>query len=451
MSRTTSPAAISGAPPPLSRRSRQRRTAAASVVGSVLEWYDFFLFGASAAIVFNKVFFPDVSPLAGTLASFATFGLGFAVRPIGGLLLAHLGDRIGRRPVLILTVVLMGVGTLLIGFLPTYEQIGLWAPALLVFCRMLQGFGVGAELGGAFVMSSEAAQPEKRGFYASLPGAGEFIGVLIASGAVAAVSSMPEAEFLGWGWRIPFLASFFVVVIALLIRRAAPETEQFEATRDAGRRERMPVWTAIRERPRTIFLLIGTGCATAIASYSIQGYLPSYLTQQLHLPASTSVLGITLASGVSILTIPLAGALSDRIGRKPIMIGGGIATALFAYPLFLLLDTRQPWIVYFAITVGFAFILNSVFAVTGSFYAESLPTEVRYSGLVFVREINGVIFAGTAPFIATLLVEAGDNRPWYLAAYMAASGLATAVCTWLLPETAPVKTGEREESAVSAH
>ncbi|MEK0097695.1 MFS transporter, partial [Streptomyces sp. A475] len=225
----------------MSARTRQRRTAAASVVGSILEWYDFFLFGASAAIVFNKVFFPNVSPFAATLASFATFGLGCAVRPIGGLILAHLGDRIGRRPVLILTVVLMGAGTLAIGFLPTYHQIGIWAPVLLVLCRMMQGFGVGAELGGAYVMSAEAAKAEKRGFYGSLPGAGEFIGVVIASGAVAAVSTLPEDDFLSWGWRIPFLASALVVIIALAIRNAAPETEQFEATRDSGKREKLPV------------------------------------------------------------------------------------------------------------------------------------------------------------------------------------------------------------------
>ncbi|MFF1586561.1 MFS transporter [Streptomyces sp. NPDC058286] len=435
------------APLAMSARTRQRRTAAASVVGSILEWYDFFLFGASAALVFNKVFFPDISPLAATLASFATFGLGFAVRPIGGLILAHLGDRIGRRPVLILTVVLMGVGTLAIGLLPTYHQIGIWAPVLLVLCRMLQGFGVGAELGGAYVMSTEAASAEKRGFYGSLPGAGEFIGVVIASGVVAAVSTLPEHDFLDWGWRIPFLGSALVVIIALLIRNAAPETEQFEATRDSGKREKLPVLAAIKARPKAIALLIGSGCATAIASYAIQGYLPSYLTNQLGLSSGTSVLGITIASAVSILTIPLAGALSDRVGRKPVMISGAVAITLFAYPFFWLVDTREPWLIYLAITIAFALMLNSIFAVTGTFYAESLPTEVRYSGLVFVREINGVIFAGTSPFVATLLVDAGGDRPWYLAGYMAAAGLASALCVWALPETAPVRTEAADAAA----
>ncbi|WP_406383898.1 MFS transporter [Streptomyces sp. NBC_00117] len=327
----------------MSARTPQRRTAAASVVGSILEWYDFFLFGASAAIVFNKVFFPNVSPFAATLASFATFGLGFAVRPIGGLVLAHLahlGDRIGRRPVLILTVVLMGAGTLAIGFLPTYHQIGIWAPVLLVLCRMMQGFGVGAELGGAYVMSTEAAKAETRGFYGSLPGAGEFIGVVIASGAVAAVSTLPEDDFLGWGWRIPFLASALVVITALVIRNAAPETEQFEATRDSGKREKLPVLATVKSRPKAIALLIDSGCATAIASYAIQGYLPSYLTNQLGLSSDTSVLGITIASAISILTIPLAGALSDRGGRKPVMIGGAVAITLFAYPFFWLQRSR---------------------------------------------------------------------------------------------------------------
>lgn len=419
------------------RKRRQRRTAAASVVGSILEWYDFFLFGSASAVVFDKVFFPSASPLAGSLASFATFGLGFAVRPIGGLVLAHLGDRIGRRPVLIATVLLMGVGTLAIGLLPDYTQIGIWAPVLLVLCRLLQGIGVGAELGGAYVMSTEAAEPRKRGFYGSLPGAGEFVGVVLASGAVAAPSAMPEQAFLGYGWRIPFLASVLVVIIALLIRKSAPETEQFENTRERGHRERLPVWTAVKQRPKIIALLIGSGCATAIGSYSIQGYLPSYLTKQLHLPESTAVLGITIASGVSIVTIPLVGALSDRIGRRPIMILGGVAIALFVWPFFLMVDSKQPLLIYLAVTIGFALMLNSIFAVSGTFYAEILPTEVRYSGLVFVREINGVLFSGTAPFAATLLVYAGGDSPWYLAGYIAAAGIATALCTWRLAETRP--------------
>jgi metabolite-proton symporter len=426
---------------------RQRRTARASVVGSILEWYDFFLFGAASAIVFNKLFFAAASPAAGTLAAFATFGVGFAIRPIGGLVLAHLGDRIGRRPVLLLTVLLMGIGTLLIGLLPTYAQVGFWAPVLLVLCRLMQGFGVGAEYGGALVLSAESARPERRGFYASLPGSGQFVGVVLASGALSLAATLPEDQFLSWGWRLPFLASILVVIGALVLRAMMPESEQFETVRDTGRRERLPIWTVLRTRPRAILLLIGTGCATAVASYSIQGYLPSYLTQQLGLPSSTAVLGIAIAGMVSIVTIPIAGALSDRIGRKPIIITGGIAIALFAYPFFLMVNTRSPVVIFLAIVIGFSLILNSIFAVTGSFYSEAVPTEVRYSGLVAVREFNGVLFAGTAPFVAALLVQLGDNRPWYLAGYMALSGIVTAVCASLLPETAPVKTGASDQVA----
>ena len=423
----------------LSLEARQRRTARASVVGSVLEWYDFFLFGAAAAIVFNKLFFPPGSPVAGTLASFATFAVGFAVRPVGGILLAHLGDRIGRRPVLLLTVLLMGLGTLAIGLLPTYAQAGFWAPVLLVVCRLLQGFGVGAEYSGALVLSAESSDPARRGFYAALPGAGQFVGVVLASGAFSLAAALPERDFLSWGWRLPFLASILVVLGSLVLRAMMPESEQFEAVRDTGRRERLPIWTALRTRPRAIVLLIGTGCATAVASYSIQGYLPSYLTRQLGVSSSTAVLGIAIAGLVSIGTIPLAGALSDRIGRRPIIIVGGVATAAFAYPFFLLVNTRQTWLIWLAIVVGFALILNSIFAVTGSFYSEAVPTEVRYSGLVAVREINGVLFAGTAPFLAAVLVELGGDRPWYLAGYMALSGLVTAGCAALLPETAPAR------------
>lgn len=438
---------VSAATPPTALSVRQRRTARATVVGCVLEWYDFFLFGAASAVVFPTLFFPEASPAAGTLLSFATFGVGFAVRPIGGLVLAHLGDRIGRKPVLLLTILLMGIGTLIIGLLPTYAQIGIWAPILLVVCRLAQGFGVGAEYGGSLVLSAESSHPSKRGFYAALPGSGQFIGVVIASGAFSLAATLPEEDFLAWGWRVPFLASILVVIGALVLRAMMPESEQFERVKHGGRRERLPIWTVLRTRPRAIGLLIGSGCATAIASYSIQGYLPSYLTQQLDLPRSTSVLAVAIAGFVSIFTIPLAGALSDRLGRRPIIIGGGVAIALFAVPFWMMINTRQTWVIFLAVVIGFALILNSVFGVTGAFYAEAVPTEVRYSGLVAVREINGVVFAGTAPFVAAVLVTTNDDQPWLLAGYMALAGVATAVCTALLPETAPARTGHTDEVA----
>ncbi|WP_310721166.1 MFS transporter [Streptomyces lydicus] len=417
----------------------RNRNAAAAVLGSVLEWYDFFLFSTSAAIVFNKIFFSGESAFAATLASFATFAVGFAARPVGGLVLAHFGDRWGRKPVLMTTLLLMGAGTLAIGLLPTYQQIGAWAPVLLVLCRILQGLGVGAELGGAYVWTAESAKPSTRGFYASLPGAGEFIGVVCASGAMAAVSSLSEErQFLDWGWRLPYLASVLVVVVGFVLRWISEESETFREAVSEGRKAKAPIVTAVRGHGRTILLMIGAGCATAIASYSIQGYLPSYVTEQLGLTSNDAVLPITIASAVSVLSIPCAGWLSDRVGRRPLMIGGGIGIAVFAAPFWLLVGTKSFPVIVLAVVIGFALILNSlVFGPAGSFYAEQLPTEVRYTGLVLAREVTAVVFSGTAPFVAAVLVHADGDQPWYLAAFMALSGIITAVCVLLLPETAP--------------
>ncbi|MFC9425968.1 MFS transporter [Streptomyces sp. NPDC056987] len=416
----------------------RKRNALAAVVGSVLEWYDFFLFSTSAALVFNKIFFSGESEYVATLASFATFAVGFAARPIGGLILAHLGDRWGRKPVLQITLVLMGVGTLAIGLLPTYEQIGVWAPVLLVFCRILQGLGVGAELGGAYVWTTESAKPTQRGFYAALPGGGEFLGVVCASGAMAIVSSMDEEKFLSWGWRIPYLASILVVIAGFVLRHMAEESETFKDAVAEGKKEKAPLAAAVRGHGRTILLMIGAGCATAVASYSIQGYLPAYTTQQLGLPANVAVIAITIAAAVSVFGVPIGGWLSDRVGRRPLMIGGAIAIALFAAPFWLLVGTKSLPVISLAVSLGFAVMLNSmIFGPAGSFYSELLPTEVRFSGLVLARETTAVLFSGTAPFIATLLVHAGGDRPWLLVGYMALSGIITAVSVLLLPETAP--------------
>ncbi|GLY68804.1 MFS transporter [Amycolatopsis taiwanensis] len=419
------------------RRSRNRN-ALAAVVGSVLEWYDFFLFSTSAALVFDKIFFSGESEFAATLASFATFAVGFAARPFGGLILAHFGDRWGRKPVLLATLVLMGFGTLIIGVLPTYAQIGVWAPALLVFCRILQGLGVGAELGGAYVWTTESAKPTNRGFYAALPGAGEFIGVVAASGAMSIVSSLDEDQFLGWGWRLPYLASVIVIIAGLVLRYFSEESDTFKAAVSEGKQQKAPVVTAVRSHGKTIGLMIGAGCATAIASYSIQGYLPSYTTHQLGLPKNVAVIAITVASALSVFGIPIGGWLSDHVGRRPLIIGGGIAIAVFAVPFWLLVGTRSLPLITLAVCVGFGILLNSmIFGPAGSFFSELLPTEVRYTGLVLARETTAVVFSGTAPFVAALLVHANGDRPWLLAGYMALSGIITAVAVRFLPETAP--------------
>lgn len=232
------------------RRTRVGRAVAASTVGTAIEWYDFFVYGVAAAVVLNRLFFPEADPAAGTLASFAVFGVGFLFRPVGGLFFANLGDRLGRRPVLIMTLLLMGVSTTLIGLLPTYGEIGLWAPALLVVLRAMQGMGAGAELGGAALMASEHA-PERRGFYASFPAAGLSVGILLSLLAFTAVSALPEDQFLAWGWRVPFLASILVLGVGLFIRARVSETPDFVEVKEAGNEARVPVVAVVRDSPKT--------------------------------------------------------------------------------------------------------------------------------------------------------------------------------------------------------
>ena len=417
---------------------QRRRVAAAAVVGSVLEWYDFFLFGSSAALVFNKVFFTGESEFVATLASFATFAVGFAARPIGGLILAHFGDKIGRRPILMTTLVLMGLGTLLIGLLPTYNQIGFWAPVLLVCLRIVQGLGVGAELGGAYVWTTEAAKPTSRGFYAALPGGGEFIGVVLAAGAMSLAASLPEDQFLSYGWRLPYLASVVVAIAGLVLRYVTQESAVFQEAVADGRKRSRPLQEVLRSHKRTVALMIGAGAATAIASYSIQGYLPAYTSQQLKLPANTAVIAITVASAISVVGVPFGGWLSDRVGRRPLMIGGGIAIAVFAVPFWLMVGSRSLPMIVLAVTIGFAIILNTiVFGGRQAALSEQLPTEARVLGSgTGARDHCGGLLGHRAthrhaarPHGGRKAVEPGrlhgGSRP------------VTAACTYALAETVP--------------
>lgn len=430
----STPAARDNHPTPPAAR---RRVVGAAVVGTIVEWYDFTLYGQAAALVFSQLFFPSFSPLAGTAAAFATYAVGFLARPLGGLVFSHFGDRIGRRPMLVLTLCLMGVATTLIGFLPTYAAVGVWAPVLLVVLRLLQGAGAGAEYAGAVVMVAEHSGARRRGLAAAVPAAGTFVGILLATGTATLVSRLPESALLSWGWRVPFWCSVVVVAVGIYLRRRVLESPEFESVKDSGDEHRLPLARLLRTQPRRVLLAMGTNFALNGYSYVLQVFFLTYITTQLGMAKSVGLTGLFIASAVAIVTIPLFGALSDRVGRRTVYLAGAVFATVFSLAFFPLLDTEIPWVIWLALTIGVAVGAASMFGAQGSFYAELFDTRSRYSGIAFVREVTGALIGGPTPFLATALLAVASGSPWPIAGYMVFTTVVSAVCAALLPETHP--------------
>src|SRR3982750_2918673 len=311
-----------------------RKVVTASLVGAPIEWYDFFLYGVVAGIVFNRLYFPSSDPLVSTLLAYTTFAVGFVARPLGGVIFGHFGDRIGRKSVLVLTLMIMGVATFLIGLIPTYAQIGVWAPILLLLLRIFQGIGLGGEWGGAVLMTFENAPAEKRGFYGSIPQIGLAIGLCLASGLVALLSLLPDADFLAWGWRVAFLVSVVLVAVGLYIRLRILETPEFEQVKARGERAQIPFADMIKQYPRNVLLGMGARYIDGVFFNVLGVFSIGYLANTLKVPRTTALLGVSLAALVMIATIPFFGALSDRVGRRRTYAVGSIVTALSSFAAF---------------------------------------------------------------------------------------------------------------------
>lgn len=430
MNSATQPLAATG-----ERRKMLARVAMASAVGSALEWYDFFIYGTAAALVFNQLFFPKLAPLIGTLAAFATFGVGFFARPFGGAFFGHLGDRYGRKPILIATLLLVGIGTMLIGLLPTYDAIGVWAPILLVLLRLIQGFGAGAEYGGAVVFAVEFAPKERRGFFGSWAPMGVSVGNLLAAGVFAVVSTLPKAEFLAWGWRIPFLLSIVVVAIGVYIRLRVIETPVFSEVVQSGHVEKAPVLRAIRNHPRSFLVVLGARMAENGLGYLFPVFALSYLTTQLHVEKSIALFGVILSTIVEIVVVAGASVLSDRIGRRPVYIGAALFCALFAFPFFWLLDTRSTPLIWLALILANGVGVGGMFGPQAAYFAELFGPRTRFSGFAFARELGSILAGGPAPFVATALVAGMGGQPWGVAGYIIVLALITAAAVYAGPET----------------
>ncbi len=409
------------------------KVAAASLIGTTIEWYDFFIYGTAAALVFPALFFPEFSETAGTLAAFATFGVGFFARPVGGVVFGHFGDRIGRKTMLVLTLTIMGVATTLIGLLPTYEAIGVAAPLLLVVLRFCQGLGVGGEWGGAVLMAVEHSPAERRGFYGSWPQMGVPAGLILSNLIFLAVATLPEAQFTAWGWRIPFLLSIILVGVGLFIRLRIMESPAFRRVQESNTEARMPIVDVVRTYPKQVLLAAGAFLVINAYFYILVSYLINYATAEAGMSNSSILTVVLISSVVSFFAMPLFAALSDRSGRRPIYLAGVVGMGISAFLLFWATDTASFWLVLLAHIFGLG-ALSMSYGPQAAFYAEMFGTRVRYSGISLGYQ-GGSIFGGAlAPFIATWLF-AQTQTSTSIAVYVAALAVVSFVCAFVATET----------------
>ncbi|HEY8455221.1 MAG TPA: MFS transporter [Actinopolymorphaceae bacterium] len=419
---------------PATSQRELRRVVSASVVGTALEWYDFFIYGTAAALYFGQLYFPGSDPRIGTLQALATFGLAFLFRPIGGFIFGRLGDRIGRRSTLVITTLIMGLATGLVGLLPTYAQIGFWAPLILVVLRICQGLGAGAEFGGASTLLAEHAPAERRGFFTSFAQTGVQIGLVLGTLTFLLIGLMPEEQVLAWGWRIPFLLSFGMIAISLYVRLRVTESPVFSSLERTGSVVRTPVLATLRAYPRNFLVGIGAHvCDTAIV-YIYATYMNAYITEELGKPQWVATSGIVGFGLVVIGLQPVYGALSDRIGRRPLNLFSVVFTAVFAYPFFLLVDTGIPVVIWIAFIVATAFGFAPMIAVQPVFYAELFGAGVRYTGFAASREIGAAV-SGFSPLIAAALVSAGGGSPWLVPLWMIGTAIVSFIAFWYARES----------------
>ncbi|RYC28995.1 MFS transporter [Lichenibacterium minor] len=412
-----------------------QRAAMAGFVGSLMEWYDFFLFGTASALVFGKLFFPASSPEAGTLAAFATFAVGFISRPIGAVLFGHVGDRVGRKTALLATALIMGLGTLAIGLLPTYDSIGVWAPVLLVLLRLLQGLGIGGEWGGASLVALEHAPTGRRGFIGSLPQMGSPMGLLLSTLVFAVVSRMEPENFLAWGWRVPFLLSAVFLVAAVYIRLAIAETPAFLKAKASGEQAAIPIVALFRRHPKNIALATGARLADAVVFNVINVFGIAYAANTLHVERGTMLSGFVIASAVEVGILPLVGLLSDRVGRRPVYLAGVLLSGSFIFAYFPLLASGSMRLAWFAIVMALAVGTGLMFAIQSSFFSELFGTGVRYTGISIGYQLSALIGGAPTPLIASALVLWAGGAWWPVAVYVAAVCALSAVCVWLAAET----------------
>jgi len=421
-----------------------RRVALASAIGTTIEWYDYFIYGTAAALVFGQLFFPGFSPLAGSLAAFSTFAVGFIARPVGGVVFGHLGDRIGRKTMLVLSLLVMGIATVAIGLLPTFATIGIAAPILLVVLRFIQGFAVGGEWGGAVLMTIEHAPPEKRGFYGSFPQLGKAAGILLANAAyLSVVGTLSQEQFAAWGWRVPFVISIVLIAIGLYIRLKIEESPLFRQVRETQSEARMPIVDVFRTYPKEV-AMTGGACITTIAmGYLVQVYMLSYATQNLGLANSTILTIVVLTAVIEIFAVVGLAALSDRVGRRKVFMSGTILGALWALPFFWLIDTGSLVLIAVAMVV-MIIIASLMYGPMAALFAEMFGTRVRYTGASIGYQVGSIIGGALMPIVATSLFAATGTST-SISVYIIVLCAISFVSIFLVTETYQKDLGEVED------
>ncbi|MFD8565533.1 MFS transporter [Streptomyces sp. NPDC059639] len=456
-------ASAATAPPTPPTPGNLKRIVAASLIGTTIEWYDFFLYGSAAALVFNKLFFPDSDPLVGTLLSFLTYAVGFAARPLGALVFGHYGDRLGRKKLLVISLLMMGGATFAIGLLPTHATVGSAAPVLLTALRLVQGFALGGEWGGAVLLVSEHGDAERRGFWASWPQTGAPAGQLLATGVLSALTAlMSDASFTSWGWRIPFLLSGVLVMVGLWVRLSVDESPVFKAAlaraearkaADSETVEKMPLVAVLRHHWRDVLVAIGARMAENISYYVITAFILVYAVQAADVSKQTALNAVLIASAVHFAVIPAWGALSDRIGRRPVYLLGAAGVGLWMFPFFSLVDTASFGNLILAVTVGLV-LHGAMYAPQAAFFSEMFATRMRYSGASIGAQFASVAAGAPAPLIATALLDSSGGST-LISLYVIAAAVVTLIAVGVAKETrhrdlADVDGTDRTEAAVGS-
>jgi metabolite-proton symporter len=410
-----------------------RKVACASFIGTLIEYFDFFIFGTASALIFNKVFFPALDPLIGTLASFATFGVAFVARPVGGVVFGHFGDRVGRKTMLVVSLALMGSATALVGLLPTYAQIGIWAPLLLVVSRMLQGAAVGGEWSGAVLMAVEHAPPGKRAFYGSWPLCGVPAGLTLATASFYLVQMLPPGAMISWGWRIPFVASVVLVVLGVYIRLRISESPVFRVVRDRGEQARFPAVEVLRRARTRVVIAVLSFAVNAVVFYMATVYALSYGAKE-GTSRGTILLAVCVAAVLQIFTTPAVAVLADRYGRRPVLLAGTVLAGIVAFPFYWLLNTGNFVAILVAMIVALPIVHALTYTPLASFLPELFETRLRYSGSAIGYTVGAMIWSGPTPFVSAALFSWAQDS-WPLAMYVIVAGVVTFAAVFAARET----------------
>ncbi|MCZ0874130.1 MFS transporter [Peribacillus sp. AS_2] len=428
-------------------KKQMRRILVASLVGSSIEWFDYFLYGTVAALVFNQLFFVNEDPTIGLLLSYASFALAFFIRPFGGVIFSHIGDRIGRKKTLVITLSLMGIATFGMGLLPTYQAVGIWAPILLITLRLVQGLGIGGEWGGALLLAVEYAPAEKRGLFGAIPQMGVTIGMLLGTVALSIMTMLPENAFMTWGWRIPFIFSALLVFFGLWIRKGIDETPSFKKVKESGEVPKLPIVETLKNYWREVLIAVGAKVVETAPFYIFSTFVVSYATANLGFSRTATLTAVMIATIITTILIPIMGNLSDKIGRKKLFIGGTIGMALFAFPYFWLLQQKSVLLLIVATVIGLGVIWAPITAVLGTMFSEIFDAKIRYTGITLGYQIGAALAGGTAPLVATALLDRFNNSYVPVAIYIIFASVLSLAAIWAVKDRSNQKLDETHNTS----